>query len=118
MHLSTPAGTDLWLAYGMNVHAGGGVDTLETAIASTVIPLRDRLGVEGVMGIAIRLDADAVFELHGDEDRRRLLRDLLASQDLFAFTGNAFVAGDFHDVRGVKAEVYRPTWGEDDRVAY
>ncbi len=118
MRLKTPSGTDLWLAYGMNVHPGGGVDALEAAIASTVTPLRDRLGVEGTMGLAIRLDAEAVFELHEDEDRRRLLRDLLASEDLFAFTGNAFVAGDFHDVRGVKAEVYRPTWATQARVAY
>lgn len=118
MRLTTPAGTDLWLAYGMNVHPGGGVDALEAALASTVVPLRERLGVLGTMGIAIRLDAEAVFELHEDEERRRILRDLLASLELFAFTGNAFVAGDFHDVRGVKAEVYRPTWAEEARVAY
>lgn len=118
MRLATPAGTDLWLAYGMNVHAGGSVEALEAAIAGTLVPLRERLGVEGTMGIAIRLDADAVFDLHEDEDRRRLLRELLEAQDLFAFTGNAFVAGDFHDVRGVKAAVYRPTWAEEERVLY
>ena len=118
MQLRTRAGTDLWLAYGMNVHPGGDVDALEAAITSTVIPLRDRLGLEGTMGLAIRLDATSVFDLREDDDRRHLLRDLLASQDLFAFTANAFVAGDFHDVRGVKAEVYRPTWASDDRVAY
>lgn len=118
MRLVTPAGTDLWLAYGMNVHAGGSVEALEAAIAGTVVPLRDRLEVEGVLGIAIRLDADAVLELREDEDRRRLLRDLLEAQDLFAFTGNAFVAGDFHDVRGVKAAVYRPTWADEARVLY
>jgi len=118
MRLVTPAGSDLWLAYGMNVHAGGSVAALEAAIAGTVVPLRDRLGLEGTMGLAVRLDADAVLELREDEDRRRLLRDLLAGLDLFAFTGNAFVAGDFHDVRGVKAAVYRPTWADEARVLY
>lgn len=118
MRLLTPSGGELWLAYGMNVHPGGSVETLEQAIAQTLVPLRDRLALEGTMGIAIRLDAEGVYELHQDEDRRHLLRELLLAQDLFAFTGNAFVVGNFHDVRGVKAEVYRPTWASDERVAY
>lgn len=118
MRLMTPRGGEIRLAYGMNVHPGGSVDALEAAIARTVVPLRDRLGLEGTMGLAVRLDAEGVYELHQDEDRRRILRDHLLAHDLFAFTGNAFVVGDFHDVRGVKDLVYRPTWASEERVAY
>jgi hypothetical protein len=118
MRLRAADGSSLRLAYGMNVHPGGSVDALEAALASTVAPLRDRLGVEGRFGIALRLDAEAVLELRTDDERRRLLRDLLAGQELVPFTGNAFVAGDFHDARGVKEAVYRPTWDEVARERY
>jgi hypothetical protein len=101
----------------MNVHPGGGVDSLEAAVASTVLPLRDRLDCDGPFGVALRLDRAGVEELLHDDERRALVEDLLAGTDLFPFTGNAFVAGDFHALGG-KSGVYRPTWAEPDRVAY
>jgi hypothetical protein len=117
VRLRTTDGRTLWLAYGMNVHAGGSLDTLERALATTVVPLRERLDVEGPMGLALRLDREGVTDLLVDEDRRRLLRDTLAGLDLVPFTANAFVVGDFHAV-GTKAEVYRPTWSDPARAAY
>lgn len=117
MRLRTPSGRDLWLAYGMNVHAGGSVETLEAALRTTVEPLRERLDVDGPFGLALRLDRDGILELHGDDERRALLRQWLVGSDLVPFTGNAFVLGDFHGA-GVKAEVYRPTWRESARVEY
>ena len=47
MRLATPAGSELWLAYCMNVHPGGTLATTEAAIEDTVLPLRERLGVRG-----------------------------------------------------------------------
>src|SRR5262245_49131059 len=117
MRLVAPDGSTLWLAYGMNVHAGGSADVLEAAILSTVDPLRERLDVDGPFGLALRFDRDGVAELFEDEDRRRLLRDLLRADDLVPFTGNAFVVGSFHDA-GTKASVYRPTWAEAERADY
>ena len=117
MRLRTATGQDLWLAYGMNVHPGGNVETLEAALVETVWPLRERLGADGPFGLALRFDADGVRELLEDDERRVLLRDLLAAGDFVPFTGNAFVVGDFHG-RGTKAEVYRPTWREAARLEY
>ena len=117
MRLRTSDGRALWLGYGMNVHAGGSLDVLERALATTVVPLRDRLGVDGTMGLALRLDRGGVTDLLADEERRRLLRDTFAALDLVPFTGNAFVVGEFH-AAGTKAEVYRPTWETPERVAY
>jgi hypothetical protein len=117
MRLTTPAGTELWLAYGMNVHAGGSVDDVEAAISRTVFPLRERLKVEGPFGVALRLDKDAVSLLRDDDARRGLLSGLLKGYDLVPFTANGFVAGDFHR-KGLKEGVYRPTWSEEERVDY
>ncbi len=117
MRLRTATGEDLWLAYGMNVHPGGNVETFEAALVQTVWPLRERLGVDGPFGLALRFDGDGVRELHEDDERRKLLRDLLAGGDFVPFTGNAFVVGDFHGP-GTKAEVYRPTWREAARLEY
>jgi sugar phosphate isomerase/epimerase len=117
MRLVAPDGSALWLAYGMNVHAGGTADVLDAAILSTVEPLRERLDVDGPFGLALRLDRDGVAELVEDDDRRHLLRDMLRANDLVPFSGNAFVVGSFHDA-GTKSNVYRPTWSEAERVEY
>src|SRR5262245_8817782 len=117
MGVVAPDGSTLWLAYGMNVHAGGSADVLEAAIVSTVDPLRERLDIDGPFGLALRFDRGGVAELFEDDDRRRLLRDMLRADDLVPFTGNAFVVGAFHDA-GTKSSVYRPTWAEPERAEY
>ena len=117
MRLTTNHGDEVWLAYGMNVHAGGSADAMEAAVVSTVLPLKKRLGVTGPFGVALRFDRAGVKALLDDHVRRASFRALLAKHDLVPFTGNAFVAGDFH-ASGVKEDVYRPTWHERSRVAY
>jgi len=117
VRLVGPDGRVRWLAYGMNVHPGGTPEVLEDALRSTVDPLRERLDVDGPFGLAVRLDREGVETLLDDDERCRLIGDLLRAQDLVPFTGNAFVHGAFHDV-GTKADVYRPTWTDPARVAY
>lgn len=117
MRLTTATGEDLWLAYGMNVHAGGSVDVVERALEDTVLPLKERLGVEGEFGVALRFDRGAVDLLADDDARRALLRGILAGYELVPFTANGFVVGNFHAL-GLKEDVYRPTWRERERVDY
>lgn len=117
MRLLCPDGSALWLAYGMNVHAGGSPETLEAAIRGTVLALRRRLGASGPFGVALRLDADGVAALEQDERRLHALRALLVEHELVPFTVNGFVLGRFHGA-GVKERVYAPTWREAAREDY
>ena len=107
MRLMTADGRELWLGYGMNVHAGSDVRTTLDAIRSTVLPLKARLGVHGPFGLAVRWSAAGLEAREDLETLRGLSRD----HDLRVFTGNAFVHGDFHG-RPLKDAVYRPAWGE------
>src|SRR5262245_19586734 len=117
MRLVTPSGASLWLAYGMNVHPGGSVEASEEAIASTVLPLRDRLGVRGPFGVALRFDRAGVLSLERDDARRARFRARLTEARLVPFTANGFVVGDFH-ASGLKADVHRPTWRQRERLEY
>jgi sugar phosphate isomerase/epimerase len=117
MRLRTSSGADLWLAYGMNVHPGGSLATLERALVETVAPLRARLRAKGPFGVALRFDAATVRSLLADPAARARLRERLAADGLVPFTANGFVAGEFH-AEGTKSDVYRPTWRERARVEY
>ena len=117
MRLETDSGHELWLAYGMNVHAGGDARTLRGALDTFVPALRTRLDAKGPFGLAVRLSAGGVEQLRRDEALRDALRERLDGERLVVFTGNAFVFGDFHG-RPLKDEVYRPPWGDPTRTAY
>jgi len=91
MRLKTVDGRKLWLAYGMNVHPGGRSETTRAAIHSTVLPLRERLGVTGPFGLAVRWSAAGVEEMLTDPAELTRLRDLLEAENLRIFSGNAFV---------------------------
>jgi hypothetical protein len=115
--VKTPNGAELWLAYGMNLHAGGGVEAVEDAIRGTVLPLRERLAVRGPFGVSLRFDGEGVRRLAEDDAARVRLRRLLQENALVPFTANGFVVGRFHGA-GVKERVYAPTWREAQRVEY
>lgn len=117
MRLRAADGSELWLGYGMNVHPGGCARTTRLAIESTVLPLRDRLGVRGPFGLAVRWSAAGVRRLRDDACERDALRDLLTRHHLRVFTGNAFVYGEFHGAP-LKDAVYRPPWSDPRRVEY
>lgn len=117
MQLHAPDGHALWLAYGMNVHPGGTVASFEAAISETVLPLRERLGVAGRFGLALRFNGAAIEALAADAQELARLRDLLGRHELVPFTGNAFVLGDF-DGRSIKDDVYQPPWSDPARTAY
>ena len=117
MRLLAADGTDLWLAYGMNVHPGGDLAATEAALREVVGPLRGRLGARGPFGLSLRFDAPAVDRLHADPGGCARLAARLAADDLVPFTANAFVVGTFHG-RPVKEAVYAPPWSDPRRLAY
>jgi hypothetical protein len=117
MRLTTESGEDLWLAYGMNLHPGGTLESTQRAIEETVLPLRDRLGAPGPFGVALRFAGEAVERLWHDDVLRRRFGDALAERELLPFTANGFVVGTFHG-GPLKESVYRPSWREEARVTY
>ena len=113
MFLQSASGKSLALCDSMNVHPGEGMDDVLSALERYVVPLRERLGVEGPFAVGLRIAARAAEET----DRFAELREFLVGHDLVAVTVNAFPFGDFHGAR-VKEEVYAPDWTSDERVRY
>jgi hypothetical protein len=101
----------------MNVHRGGDAASTLRAVREVVLPLRRRLGVGGAFGLALRLGAAGVEELHAHPALRAQVAALFREHALVPFTGNAFVHGEFHG-RPLKDEVYRPAWSEPERGVY
>ena len=113
MFLASATGHPIALCYSMNVHPGEGMDDVLDALERYVLPLRDRLGVEGEFAVGLRIAAKAAFE----RDRYDELKGYLRRHELVAVTVNAFPFGDFHGAR-VKDAVYAPDWTSAERVAY
>ena len=105
---------ELSLCYSMNVHPGEGLDDVIAALRDTVVPLRDRLGVEGRFAVGLRLANRAAEEAIA---RIEEFKALLDEERLVPVTVNAFPFGDFHADR-VKEEVYRPDWSHSSRAVY
>jgi hypothetical protein len=111
--LESAGGNRIALCYSMNVHPGEGMDDVLGALGEFVLPLRERLGIEGPFAVGLRIAQRA------SEQRSEwaALRDFLARHDLVAVTVNAFPFGDFHGAR-VKEDVYAPDWSTEERRTY
>lgn len=117
MRLRARDGSELWLAYCMNVHPGGTVAATLDAIETTVLPLRERLRHVGPFGLGLRFSEAGLEDKESVWRAVRRLQSACLEQDLVPFTGNAFVLGDFHG-RPVKEGVYAPPWSDPLRLAY
>lgn len=76
--------------------------------------MKQRVCPDEPFGVGLRLSARAAHELAPDI---HALRRWLDDAGMYVFTINGFPHGRFHGVP-VKADVYRPDWHEDERVAY
>jgi len=108
------------LGYCTNVHPYQDVDGMLTALRDAAVPLRQRLVARGELaadeplGVGLWFPAGVARELARDAST---LRETLAGWQLDAFTVNAFPYGSFHgDV--VKDDVFRPAWGDPERLEY
>ncbi|MCI0588983.1 MAG: metabolite traffic protein EboE [Planctomycetes bacterium] len=112
-------GPPLRLGYCTNVHKAETLGEIEAALDAHAVPLRRRLlGESGPpLGLGLHLPKAAVEELFSSRVRLEAFRVFLESRGLFVFTLNAFPVGGFHAAR-VKEEVFRPKWGEKDRLQY
>ena len=96
MWLVGPEERRVSLCYSMNVHPGEGLDDVFDALSGTVVPLKQRLGVQGPFAVGLRLARQASEET---ETRAGELKQLLEDHGLEAVTVNAFPYGDFHGER-------------------
>jgi hypothetical protein len=104
------------LTYCLNVHPGEGVDDLVAALGAAG-EVRRALGVEGDLGVGLRLSGEAAAALDADPEGLVAVRRVLREERLYAFTANAFPHGAFHRQR-VKEAVYEPDWLDPARAAY
>lgn len=105
------------VGYSMNVHPCESVDELEAALRAGPAEIRKRLFPGKPTGAGLRLSAAAAEQLASDPGRLGRLKALVDSLGLFAFTANAFPAGNFNSGR-VKENVFRPSWRDPARAAY
>jgi len=102
------------LGYCTNVHPYDSVQGMVAALAEYAVPLRERLGLDGPLGVGLWLPDPVAHEVAANPEA---LRAALDDMGLYAFTVNAFPQGAFHAER-VKDDVFRPTWAEASRLAY
>lgn len=103
-------------SYCLNVHKGESLEEAVWAIGQHVPHIRRNLCPDAPFGLGLRLSRHASDELKLPDALPRF-RDLLAEQNLYAFTVNGFPYGAFHQTR-VKENVYLPDWTHPDRLEY
>jgi hypothetical protein len=112
-------GRPLRLAYCLNLHAARDLAGLYEGLESITLPLRESLAPDAAFGVGMWFPASVARALAADSGRQELerLASFLGEHGLDPFTFNAFPYEDFQRA-GLKADVYRPTWLEEERVRY
>jgi len=118
VHAAHP-GRDLWLGYCLNLRAPESLAELQADIAEVVLPVRDALcgAAPRAFGVGLYLPAALARALARDPAGTAALRAFLHAERLVPFTFNAFPYGGFQR-DGVKREVFRPTWADQERLDY
>lgn len=106
----------LHLTYCLNIHPGESREEVLAAVRTHAVAVRDAVGRPGAFGLGLRLGHEAAAGFR-DPAALRELRDLLAAENFYVFTVNAFPYGRFHGA-AVKAAVYHPDWRAPERLAY
>jgi len=104
------------LTYCSNIHPGESWAEVRANIERYFPAVRDRVALDALFGVGLRLSARAAREL-GSGDALAKFREFLARNKLYVFTINGFPYGPFHGTR-VKEEVYLPDWRDDERLRY
>lgn len=103
------------IGYCSNVHPARDVAGLRASIQQHFQEVRRQRGL-AVQDSGLWISAQAAAELQQPEVREAFL-ELLHDSGLRLTSLNGFPYGQFHE-GAVKAEVYRPTWAEPQRLEY
>ena len=104
------------IGYCSNVHAGESAIQVEENIIRYTSPLRQNRGLAS-MQHGLWLSKQACKDYFTDSHKLARLKKLLIDHQLLVVTLNVFPVGNFHAER-VKQAVYRPHWGERERLDY
>ncbi len=109
----------LRLGYCTNLHPATTFAELLEGLRTVSVPLRRRVAPEDRFGVGLWLAAPLAAELAAPSGSERLaeLAAFLEREGLTPYTFNAFPYGDFHRA-GLKRDVFRPSWAEEERLAY
>ena len=105
------------LSYSTLVHPGDTWDQLWSSLTTYLPRVKQRVSPDAPFGVSLRLAARAADALAADPAERERLRGFLADNDLYVYTANAFVYGEFKDTL-VKEAVYEPDWRTPERARY
>lgn len=106
------------LTYCGNVHAAPDLPAVEAALREHTAPVAAAARAAGrAFGVGAHWPFDLVARLHGDAATRDHLAAVHRELGLPLWTLNVFPFGGFHDAV-VKTAVYRPDWGEEERLHY
>jgi sugar phosphate isomerase/epimerase len=113
-----PAVDTLRLTYCGNVHAAPDLPTAEAALREHAAPVAVAAARAGrAFGIGAWWPRDVVGQLAADAAARARFAAVQRELGLPLWTLNAFPVGGFHDAV-VKTAVYRPDWGDEERLQY
>ncbi|MEM1225591.1 MAG: metabolite traffic protein EboE [Planctomycetota bacterium] len=133
--LTTPSIVDWTIGYCTNVHPGTDSESIVQNIQGISADVRRRHRTTQLrrgeetdasvtkrvandstsLGLGLWLPAEATTQVRRTSTEP--IREALRRHQLLPFTINGFPYANFHQDR-VKHDVYRPTWWNDDRVAY
>ena len=106
---------DVHLGYCSNIHPAETWAQTRAVLEGPVAAVKQRVAADEDFGIGLRLSARAASELRAAGAAG--VREQLAARGMYVFSLNGFPYGPFHG-EPVKAQVYRPDWREQERVAY
>lgn len=104
------------VGYCTNVHAGASWEEAQANLKRYAVEVKKQISPDAPMGIGLWLSsktATAVLAKGGTSE----LVGFIESLGLSVFTLNGFPYGDFHQPV-VKHKVYKPDWGEEERLRY
>lgn len=116
MRLKNNHGPDAHLTYCSNIHPGETWEEVLNNVMTHIPQVREALDTVEEFGIGLRLSASAVREL-AEPAAIEQFKGVLARQNSYVFTINAFPYGPFHGTR-VKEDVYLPDWKDPERLRY
>jgi sugar phosphate isomerase/epimerase len=109
---------DLRLTYCGNVHAAGDLPAWLAHLRTHTAPVAAAARAAGrAFGLGAWWPLPLVQELAAHPERRAEVAAALRALDTPLWTLNVFPVAGFHDAV-VKTAVYRPDWGDEDRLAY